>query len=163
MSEPTPDPRSMRLLADARTAVLATIDPGGRPRLVPICFVAVDRGDGHRGSNEWPDLYTPIDEKPKAGSDPRALARLRDIVARPEVFVLVDRWDEDWTRLAWLRLRGTASVLEATDADAAVDRERAIARLRAKYRQYRDHDLASRPLIRIVIDRASTWEASSRR
>jgi PPOX class probable F420-dependent enzyme len=163
VSEPVPDPRSTRLLAEARTAVLATIDPDHRPRLVPICFVALDRSEGRPRWTEWPDLYTPIDEKPKAGSDPHALARLRDIVARPEVFVLVDRWNEDWTRLAWLRLRGTATVLEATDADAAVERERAIGRLRAKYPQYRDHDLSSRPLIRIAVDRASTWEASGQR
>src|SRR5262245_54974644 len=84
-------------LAPARTATLGTIAADGRPRLLPICFVLV--GDA---------LYTPIDEKPKT-PEPRSLARIRDIERRADVTVLVDRWDEDWSRLAWLRCEGRAA------------------------------------------------------
>jgi PPOX class probable F420-dependent enzyme len=131
-------------LARARRAVLATIDPDGRPRLVPICFVL----DPTR-----PILYTPLDDKPKRTDDHLALARVRDIAVRPEVTVLVDRWDEDWARLAWLRCGGLASLLPPIEPGHA----RAIVALREKYPRYVDHDIGSRPLIAIAIDRVTTW------
>jgi PPOX class probable F420-dependent enzyme len=131
-------------LGDARTATLATIGPAGLPRLVPICFV-IDDIDGLR-------LLTPIDDKPKSVEDPLALARVRDVLARPEVSVLVDRWDEDWARLAWLRITGRATVLGSGAAPAA-----AIDALRAKYPQYVGHRLETRPMIAINILGATGW------
>ena len=68
--------------------------------------------------------------------------------------LLVDRWSEDWSSLGWLRVYGHAEMIET--ADAAV-----VAALRAKYPQYADHDLESRPLIRITIDRTTSWDAST--
>jgi PPOX class probable F420-dependent enzyme len=154
------------LLAEARTAVLATIDSMGRPRLVPVCFVALG---GDQGTDQ-PILYTPIDDKPKAAADPHRLARVRDILARPDVSLLVDRWDEDWSRLAWLRLHGRAEILEPSGevVDGAIqpvgtgggERAIAIVALRAKYPQYAGHDLESRPLIRVTVNRASSWAAT---
>ena len=132
------------LLDAARRATLATIGEDGRPRLVPICFVLV--GDA---------LFTPIDEKPKATANPRDLARVRDIERRTDVAILVDRWDEDWARLAWLRLDGQAALVEP---EASV-----LAGLRSKYPQYRNHDLERRPLIRIAIERTRSWGALSDR
>ena len=131
------------LLATARRATLATIDPRGRPRLVPICFVVVDDADG-------PVLVSPLDEKPKAGADPLHLARVRDIAARPEVTVLVDRWSEDWTELAWLRCAGRATIEPVVDPAV-------IAALRAKHPQYASHDLVHRPAIRIAIESVVGW------
>ena len=128
-------------VSEARTATLGTIAEDGRPRLVPICFVL----DGEV-------LFTPIDEKPKETIDPRQLARIRDIERRADVTVLIDRWDEDWRHLAWLRIDGRASL-----AEDPVERAPTIAALRAKYPQYDDHDLEARPLIRIVIERARSW------
>lgn len=149
----TPD--QVRFLDQARTAVLATIDPAGRPRLVPICFVV--QGGSDAGMTVW----TPLDEKPKRVTDPHGLARVRDILDRPEVSILVDRWDEDWTRLAWLRIHGWAEIVDpgsAVRADpAGAQRTDAIRALRAKYPQYADHDLESRPLIRIEPTEASSW------
>jgi PPOX class probable F420-dependent enzyme len=139
------------LLDEARTAVLATIDPSGRPRLVPICFVV------RRASDPSPAIYSPIDEKPKRTTDPHRLARVRDIAARPEVSLLVQRWDEDWTRLAWLRLHGMADLVEPDDPAAAIERDDAIAALRDKYPQYAGHDLEARPLIRIWPAEATSW------
>ena len=106
-----------------------TIAEDGRPRLVPICFVL----DGDV-------LFTPIDEKPKAATDPRQLARIRDIERRADVTVLVDQWDEDWNHLAWLRIDGRASL-----AEDPAERAAAIAALRAKYPQYAGHDLEHAP------------------
>jgi PPOX class probable F420-dependent enzyme len=139
------EPAQRAFLADARRATLATLARDCRPRLVPICFVLE------------PDAaiaWTPLDEKPKAVDDVRRLARVRDIVDRPDVVVLVDRWSEDWSELEWLRLDGLASLITPSPAQASVIRD-----LRAKYPQYRDHDLERRPLIRIEVTRAVGWRA----
>ena len=140
------DPRELAFLVAARRAILATIDNEGRPRLVPVCFV-VDAVDGVR-------ILTPLDDKPKATEDKRALARVRDIEARPDVALLVERWDEDWSRLAWLRLTGRATLLEP----GAVPFE-TVERLRAKYPQYATHALESSPMISIDIERTTSWGA----
>ncbi len=137
-------PKHRRLLAEARTATLATIDPNGRARLVPICFVVA--GDV---------VWSPLDEKPKAVEDPRALARVRDIAARPGVTLLVDRWSEDWTELAWVRLHGSASLVEPGAVPKGL-----IAAIRSRYPQYREQDLEHRPTLRISIDRVVGWSAT---
>src|ERR1700754_4325073 len=87
----SPTPAAPRLVEVARTATLATIDGHGRPRLVPMCYVIDDAGM----------VWSALDEKPKHVADTHSLARVRDLVARPEVGILVDRWSEDWSRLAW--------------------------------------------------------------
>jgi PPOX class probable F420-dependent enzyme len=142
------DARELAFLVAARRAILATIDPDGRPRPVPICFI-VDAADPARVR-----LLTPLDDKPKATDDKRTLARVRDIRARPEVSVLVDRWDEDWSRLGWLRLNGRATLLEPTDVPPD-----AVHRLRAKYPQYATHALESSPMIAVDIEGATRWGA----
>jgi PPOX class probable F420-dependent enzyme len=155
---------SRTFLADARTATLATIGPTGRPRLVPICFVL--GADDPAGRVR---LYSPLDEKPKSGADPHGLARVRDLLARPEATLLVDRWSEDWDRLAWLRLETRADLLEPGPREAAggaqPDRERtrehgaAIVALRAKYPQYAGHRLEDRPILRFTVERTVGWGA----
>ncbi len=139
-------------LAGARRAILATIAPDGRPRLVPICYVL----DPVR-----PVLYTPLDDKPKRVTDPRRLARVGDLLADPRVSVLVDRWDEDWAGLAWLRCLGMASLLEprAPRGGGADDHGPAVTALRARHPQYAIHRLEARPLIRIAIERVTSWGA----
>ncbi len=145
-SEPLLSAAQRTFLASARRAMLATIAPDGRPRLLPICFVV----DGTQ-----PTLYSPIDDKPKRSGDPLALARVRDIAADPRVTVLVDRWDEDWTRLAWLRAEGQATLLEP--GAAPKEHAMAVAALRAKYPQYAMHRLEERPLIRVPLERVIDW------
>lgn len=105
-------------------------------------------------------LYSALDEKRKTVADPHALARVRDISRRPRVAVLVDRWDEDWSRLAWVRLEGTATLLEPFADDSAAEHSSAVALLRARYPQYATHDLESRPVIRVAVDRISGWSAA---
>jgi PPOX class probable F420-dependent enzyme len=129
-------------VAAARTAILATTAPSGRPRLVPICFVI-----------EGDVVLSPLDEKPKRVVDPRTLARVRDLRTQRRVALLVHRWDEDWSRLAWLRLRGTARLLEPGEPEHAA----AIVPLRAKYPQYVSQAIDVRPMLRIELDRATSW------
>lgn len=143
-------PAEFTFLADARTAVLATLDGARQPRLVPICFVAVVAATGLR-------LYSPIDEKPKMSDDPLALGRVRDIRDEPEVHLLVDRWSEDWSRLGWLRLDGRADILAPGDAGARAEHVAAVVALREKYPQYATHRLESRPVIRIAVGVARSW------
>lgn len=148
MEDPVLSPTERAFLERARRAVLVTIAPDGRPRPVPVCFV-VDPGR--------PIVYSPLDEKPKTVDDPLQLARVQDLLADPRVSILVDRWDEDWSRLAWLRAHGRASVMQP--GDGHVDFAAAVAALRAKYPQYATHDLEARPIIRIAIERVTTWGA----
>ncbi len=131
----------MELLATARVGHLATIDLSGRPHVVPVCFARV----GTR-------IYTPIDEKPKRTDLPR---RVRNVLARPAVCLVVDRYDEDWTRLAWVQVRGNAALEEG-----ASERVDALAALRARYPHYRAMALETHPLIRIVPTAIVFWSAA---
>ena len=138
------------LLVTERRATLATIAPDGHSRLVPCCFAI-----GFEGGALVID--TPVADKPKASSDPARLARVRDIRRDPRVTLLVDRWDEDWARLAWLRVEGTARLLlpwATRDADA---HRSALTALRGRYPQYREQRLEGLPVIRITPTRISGW------
>lgn len=127
--------------------MLATIASDGRPRLVPITFVFVADV-----------IYSPIDEKPKSVADPRDLARVHDIEARPRVSVIVDQWSEDWRELGWLRLSGSAVVI-GPEGESAAEHANAVGLLRAKYEQYATHALEARPIIRIAVEQARSWFA----
>jgi PPOX class probable F420-dependent enzyme len=154
VDQPSETARVGRFVAAARRATLATLDARGRARLVPICFVV----DDSSAAGESLTLYSAIDEKPKRSSDPMELGRVRDIAARPRATLLVDRWDEDWSRLAWVRLDCEAEIVRAP-GDEPTTRARAIAALRAKYPQYRAQDLEERPLIRLTCSVAASWGA----
>jgi PPOX class probable F420-dependent enzyme len=153
MADPQPILRlsDRRLLDGSRTATLATLDPNGRPRLVPCCF-AVDP--------VREVVWTPIDEKPKQSAEPRQLGRVTDLTAWPAVSLLVDRWSEDWSELGWLRLHGRASLLEPDISADAAERRTAIEALRGRYPQYAGHDLESRPIIAIEVTEAVRWAAA---
>jgi len=132
-------------VAAARVARLATVDAAGRPHLVPICFAL-----------EGDTLYSAVDEKPKRS---QRLKRLENIRAQREVAVLVDHYEEDWTRLWWVRLDGAASVVEE-----GPDREHGLELLRAKYEQYRS-ELPTGAVIVVRVERWRGWssERSSHR
>jgi PPOX class probable F420-dependent enzyme len=150
-TDPILDAGRRAFVVAARRGVLATTAPDGRPRLVPICYVV---GDDARDGR--PRLYTPLDEKPKRVDDPRDLARVRDLLAVPELTLLVDRWSEDWSRLGWLRLYGSGVMLEP-GAHEREEHAAAVTALRTKYPQYATHGLEIRPIIRLTIDRAISW------
>jgi PPOX class probable F420-dependent enzyme len=128
-----------RFLASRRVGHLATADARGTPHLVPVCFV-VSEGV----------LYITIDQKPKG--DVWALKRLRNINENPVAAFVADRWDEDWTRLGWVMLRGPTEIL----ADGG-EHDRAQALLRSRYRQYQGMELADLPVIAMRIERVTSW------
>ena len=145
------------MLEQSRHAILGTTAADGRPRLVPMVFAVGAAATS--ADDDSTVLYSALDEKPKSVSDPRRLARVRDIVDRPNVSVLVDRWDEDWSRLGWLRLDGRATLLEPGGPDAE-EHGAAVRLLRERYVQYATHRLEERPMLRIEIDRVVEWSAS---
>jgi PPOX class probable F420-dependent enzyme len=128
-----------RFLDLSRVAHLATADRAGVPHVVPVCFCVVGLS-----------LYISVDEKPKRTDIP--LKRVRNILENPAVAVTADRWDEDWTRLGWIMLRGQGEILpDGAEHDTAQER------LRLRYPQYRSMDLARLPVIAVRIQRALSW------
>ncbi|MEK6209548.1 MAG: TIGR03668 family PPOX class F420-dependent oxidoreductase [Pseudomonadota bacterium] len=129
-----------RFLAHRRIAHLATADSRGVPHVVPVCFVVSES-----------TLYITIDEKPKRHPG-TALKRLRNIVENPVVAVVVDRYDEDWSLLGWVMLRGHAEILaDGTEHNAAQ------ALLRSRYRQLNAMQIAQHPVIAVRIERTTSW------
>lgn len=120
----------------AASARLATIGPDG-PHIVPIVFAVVPGR-----------LVTAIDHKPKST---RALRRLANIDHDPRVSVLIDQYEDDWTRLWWVRVDGTATL--TTDDEEAIDA------LVAKYAQYQDRR-PDGPVISVEVDIVRVWSAS---
>jgi PPOX class probable F420-dependent enzyme len=134
-----------RLLERWPVARLVTLGRDGRPHVVPIVFA---RHGGH--------LWSPVDAKPKAA---RELARVRNVRTRPEVSVLLDHYDADWTMLWWLRVDGRASAVEAGDPSLQGSLELVASALRAKYPQYASVQLfRGKPLLlRIAIEQMRSW------
>jgi PPOX class probable F420-dependent enzyme len=130
----------MRALVDrAQVACLATIDEHGAAHLVPICFVRA--GD---------ELYTAVDQKPKRSRDLKRLANLR---RDPRASVLVDHYDDDWSRLWWVRLDGTARILEQ-----GAEFERVLELLAHKYAQYAAEPPRG-PVIAMLVREWRGWRA----
>lgn len=124
----------------ARVARLATVDQHGSPHVVPFCFVL-----------EGTTLWWAVDAKPKSTL---ALRRLDNIRAHPTVEAVVDHYDEDWTALWWVRLRGEARVLGRHG--------RASALLAAKYPQYRAAPPPG-PVVAVEVRRVREWSATPER
>jgi PPOX class probable F420-dependent enzyme len=129
-----------RFLGERRVAHLATADRSAVPHVVPVCFVL-----------ERDSLYVTIDEKPRR--DPSAgLKRLRNIAENAAVCLVADRYDEDWTKLGWVMLHGSAAILAAgPEHDAAQEL------LRSRYPQLRAMQIAQLPVIAIRIGRTASW------
>lgn len=130
-------------VAAEQVARLATVDPDGRPHLVPIVFVLL--GDV---------LYSAVDAKPKSS---RTLRRIENAGERPDVTVLVDHYEDDWTQLWWVRLRGSARVL-----DGGEEAVRALTALAAKYEQYRE-TAPGLPVLAVDIVQWREWSAAEPR
>ena len=131
-----------------RVGRLATVSPDGQPVVVPCCFEMMER-DGQ------PIVVSVLEAKPKT-VESRQLARVRNIIANPDVCLTVDDYVEDWSLLRFVQLRGKATILTEHSSRAKA----AIAILREKYPQYRDMDLAGAPVIEIGELSAYSWSAS---
>jgi PPOX class probable F420-dependent enzyme len=132
--------RELRFLFTRRVGYLATADDRANPHVVPVCFTI-----------SHSTLYIAIDEKPKrvAGT---SLKRIRNIERNPMVAVVVDRYDEDWTLLGWVMLRGRAEIL-----GGGTEHDHAQALLRARYHQLVAMQIAERPVIAVRVTRVTSW------
>jgi PPOX class probable F420-dependent enzyme len=135
-SDPVDEEAMRRRVADARVGRLATVTPSGLPHIVPCCFVL-----------EGDTIYSAVDHKPKSTFD---LVRLVNLQATRFASLLVDHYDEDWSRLWWVRIDGRGRVEEGGDT-----RERALGLLAAKYEQYRQ-EMPAGPAVVIEV---TTWRA----
>ncbi|OAI38888.1 hypothetical protein AYO38_08655 [bacterium SCGC AG-212-C10] len=129
-------------MQELRVARLATIGPDGSPQQVPFCYALIEG-----------KIVIAIDEKPKSG---RPLGRLRNIERDARVGLLFDRYDDDWERLAWVRVEGSASLLMAGDMWPE-----ALAALRARYTQYGQMALEGKPLIVVSPYKVTGWRWSA--
>lgn len=129
----------MERFASATVARLATVGSTGAPHLVPITFALLDGRT----------LITAVDHKPKRTT---ALRRLANIEGNPRVSVLADHYEDDWTKLWWVRADGLARVWKAAPAGAA----EALAN---RYPQYRARPPQG-PFIVVEIQRLSGWCAA---
>jgi PPOX class probable F420-dependent enzyme len=130
------------LLEDALVAHLGLLDEDRRPRVLPVTFVV------HAGS-----VWTAVDRKPKR--DPtREPARVRFLRENPHAALTVDRYDDDWSRLAWVQVLGDVEVL-AIDGESA-----AVAALTAKYPRY-EREPPPGPVLRLQPRRVLCWSATS--
>jgi len=127
------------LLASERVARLAYLDDGDRPRVLPVTFAVA--GDA---------VWIAIDEKPKRTPEPARIAYLR---RRPGAALLVDVYDDDWSRLAWVQLLGRVDVLPVDSSPEA------MAALAAKYEPYA-RKAPPGPLLRLTLERALHWRAA---
>ena len=130
------------VLASARVGRLGTVDRNGAVRLVPFCFAV---------AGDW--IVGAVDHKPKRNE---RLARLDDIASTGVATVLIDHYEEDWTQLWWVRVRGRATV--HGDGDSPEVRG-AVEALVAKYGQYRDRPPTG-AVYRIALDEVTSWRAT---
>jgi PPOX class probable F420-dependent enzyme len=130
-----------RRVAAARVGRLATVRPNGNPHLVPVCFAVLEGENGDV-------IVSGTDEKPKTTY---ALRRLQNIAERPAVTLLVDHYEEEWTRVWWVRVDGRGRVI-----DDGPERERAVDALREKYEQY-EHIGLPGAVLAVDVDRWVGW------
>ena len=130
-----------RLLRSARIAHLATASKRSQPHVIPICYAF----DGKH-------FYSPIDEKPKRTTK---LKRLTNIASNPNVALVIDHYEEDWRKLAYVLIFGTARL----HYSGKIYRQ-AVALLQRKYPQYRRMAIAERPMIVITAKKTVSWSGS---
>jgi PPOX class probable F420-dependent enzyme len=131
---------AIELLREAPVAHLGLLDADARPRVLPVTYSLVEG-----------ELWSAIDDKPKRRPGAE-LARVRWLRARPHAALTVDRYDADWSRLAWVQVLGRVSVLDAEG------HERVMNALAARYPSYREQRPAG-PLLRLTPERAICWHA----
>jgi PPOX class probable F420-dependent enzyme len=130
------------LLAAERVARLAYVDDKDRPRVLPVTFAVA--GDA---------VWSAIDQKPKRTPEP---ARVRHLRRRADAALVVDLYDDDWTRLAWVQLLGRVEVVPVESSPEAV------AALAAKYEQY-SRETPPGPLLKLSVERTLHWRATDQR
>lgn len=128
--------RERDFLLRRRVGHLATAGASGMPSVVPVCFAL-----------EAETLYTALDEKPKRT---RRLRRIIDLEANSSVAFVADYYDEDWSKLGWVMIRGEGDILESGE-----EFDMGCGLLKRRYMQYATMKLA--PLIAIRILALRSW------
>jgi len=123
-------------------ARLATADAAGQPHVIPFCYAFDDTA-----------VYFIVDEKPKRQTG-KPLKRIRNILANPQVAVVIDDYADDWTQLAYVLITGRAAIVEDREEHARV-----LTSLRERYPQYRQMPLAfpANAMVRIVPTKVIAW------
>jgi len=132
----------IKYISNNKIAHLGTCDSSGIPTVVPVCFVFHDN-----------IIYIPLDAKPKKRAAVK-LKRVKNITYNPFVSVVIDQYCEDWDRLSYVIIQGSASLI-----NHGKEYEEALIKLCEKYEQYSKmklHDLGL-PVIKIVADKIIKW------
>lgn len=124
-----------------RVGRLATADETGQPHVIPVCYACDGRS-----------FYIALDTKPKRVA-PQRIKRVRNILENPQVALVIDRYSDDWSQLAYVLIRGTAALLPPGDEEQS----RAIDLLRSRYPQYRSMPIQDQPVIVIRPSSVVSW------
>lgn len=124
-----------------RVGRLATADRTGRPHVIPVCYAYAEGV-----------FYIALDAKPKR-VEVTALKRVRNILDNPQVALVIDRYSDDWSQLAYLLVQGAAHLLAPPNAE----HDQAVALLRDRYPPYQAMPIETTPLIRISVERVIAW------
>ena len=137
-------PNQLAFLQAQRVGRLATATSDGAPHVVPVCYAC----DGT-------SLYIALDAKPKCVA-PKRLRRIRNIVENPRVALVIDRYSDDWSQLAYLLIQGTAGLISPGQAEHS----RAVMLLRERYVQYMAMPIEQQPVIAIRPATVVEWPSS---
>ena len=138
VAELSPEVRAF--IISSRIGRLATADHNGSPHVIPVCYV-YDSGN----------IYTPLDSKTKRVALLQ-LKRVRNIAVNPRVALVIDRYSEDWSQLAYVLVQGVADLLEPGRELDAVETA-----LREKYPQYSEIQKQRFSMLRIEIEKVARW------
>ena len=140
---PTFTDAQIAFIETQRAGRLATASADGQPHVIPVCY-----------AREGASFYIALDAKPKRVA-PTQLRRVRNILENPQVALVIDRYSDDWSELAYLLVRGPAVLLPPGDAEHA----RAIALLCERYSQYQAMPIDQQPVIAIRAASVVAWGA----
>jgi PPOX class probable F420-dependent enzyme len=133
------------LIDGARVARLATVDSENIPHVVPVVFVF----DGEH-------YYVPIDEKTKKDKL-GTLKRVKNIQKNPNIALLIDKYDEDWSKLLFVMIHGKASLIGKQGQERDAQLEKAHKLLYVKYHQYEKIGIGEM-CIKIYPEKVITWQ-----
>jgi coenzyme F420-0:L-glutamate ligase/coenzyme F420-1:gamma-L-glutamate ligase len=139
----TLSPAQIAFIRAQRVGRLATADRAGQPHVVPVCY-----------AHDAASFYIALDAKPKRVA-PERLKRIRNILDNPHVALVIDRYSDDWSALAYLLVRGVGVLLPP----GATEQQQAIALLRSRYPQYHAMPIEEQPVIAIRAESLVAWGA----
>ena len=134
-------PQERARVAAARVARLATVRADGTPHIVAVTFAL-----------EEDTVVSVVDHKPKRTQE---LQRLRNLEGRPTASLLVDHYEDDWSKLWWVRLDLAVEIVR--------DGPRRTDLLEPLIRKYADYRVTAPqgPVLTMRIRSTTSWSASA--